>query len=495
MTAGPVRLPRWLRPTGRLLLVVTLAAPVLASCMGLGIGGSTGANVPTNVPRVVGAQTSNQREHARILAAYGGAYSNPALQAALDGMARTLAAASDKPDATYRITMLNSPGINAFALPNGDLYVTRGLLALANDSSEAAAVIAHEMGHVSARHAFERADRERQAVLVSRVVSDVLGDSEAGALSLARSRLALARFSRFQELEADRIGIRTLQRAGYDPHGASRFLRSMGRASDFRSRSIGSPSESEAVDFLSSHPSTPERVHLAAQAARDTGAEPKPGIDRDVFLEALEGTVFGDDPREGLVRGRRFIHPVKGFTFLAPDGFSMENSSGVLVGVGAGGTAFRMDSEPAGMMASPEAMLESGVIEDIKVVGIERRNINGNAAALGVARGQDWTFRVAVIRLDDRMYRFVFAARDLTPELDATFRAAIDSFRRMSSGEIASAKPLRIRLAKVRSGDTVQSMAARMPGVSNAVEQFLILNGLERGAQLRPGQTVKIVTE
>ena len=160
---------------------------------------------------------STQREHQRILAAYGGAYEDSKLEAVLNQMVAKLVAASERPDMHYRVTILNSPAVNAFALPSGQLYVTRGLIALANDTSELASVLSHEMSHVIARHADIREDQARQVALVSRVVQDVLSDPETGALALAKSRIALASFSRAQEFEADGIGVGSAARAGSDP--------------------------------------------------------------------------------------------------------------------------------------------------------------------------------------------------------------------------------------------------------------------------------------
>src|SRR4029450_5270062 len=151
-----------------------------------------------------------------------------------------LVAASERPDQRYRITILNSPAINAFALPSGQLYVTRGLIALANDTSELASVLSHEMAHVIAQHATIREDRARQVALVTRVF-DNLGttDPETSALALAKSKIALASFSRAQEFEADGIGVGIAARAGYDPYGAVRFLGAMGRSAELRPASQG----------------------------------------------------------------------------------------------------------------------------------------------------------------------------------------------------------------------------------------------------------------
>src|SRR3569832_1173427 len=176
-----------------------------------------------------GAGEAAQRAHARILASYGGQYDDARVQALVEKTIGRLVAASERPDLTYMVLILNSPAINAFALPNGQLYVTRGLIALANDEAELASVLAHEMGHVIARHAAIREEQAKQAAVVAHVVSDVLSDPNAGALALAKSKLTMASFSRAQEFEADAIGVGSSARAGFDPYGASRILAAMPR--------------------------------------------------------------------------------------------------------------------------------------------------------------------------------------------------------------------------------------------------------------------------
>ncbi len=177
------------------------------------------------------------------------------------------------------MTILNSPAINAFALPTGQLYITRGLIALANDTSELSSVLSHEMAHVIARHAAIREDQARQAAIVSRVVTDIGADPELSALALARSKLTLASFSRAQEFEADGIGVGIAARAGFDPFGAVRFLTSMERNAALRAtRSRNDP---RSLDFLSSHPATPERVQNAQANARQFTSPGAGERDRD----------------------------------------------------------------------------------------------------------------------------------------------------------------------------------------------------------------------
>ncbi len=435
-----------------------------------------------------------QREHQRILAAYGGVYSNPRLETLIEQTVERLVAASERPEMRYRVTILNAPAVNAFALPNGNLYVTRGLLALANDTSELASVLSHEMAHVTARHAASREDQARQAALVSRVVSDVVTDPQTGALALAKSKIALASFSRSQELEADAIGVEIAARAGFDPFGAQRFLTAMGRNAELKpSAMAGMPAG--GGDFLSSHPSTPERIRSAMASARENRPGGAPERDRATYLAALDGTSFGEDPSEGFVRGRRFLHPRLGFTFLAPEGFMLENTAQAVLGLKEGGSqAFRVDVVRVPSEQSLESYLTSGWIDRVDPRTVESLTINGFKAASAIALGDQWSFRLYTIRFGSDVYRFVYASKQKLSESDGSFRESVSSFRRMSLSEIEQARPLRIKTVAVRPGESVERLAATM-ATDKPVERFMILNGLNPGQTLRPGEHIKLVIE
>ncbi len=480
---------------------VVLAAILLAACT---------STPPDNVPLAGNPAPAKQadttmspavlREHQRILATYGGVYNDQRLQTMIEQLVERLVAVSEKPDLHYKVTILNSQSINAFALPTGQLYVTRGLIALADDDSELASVIAHEMGHVIARHAELREKEEQQVDLVNRVVNDVVSDPEAGALALAKSKLELASFSQKQEFEADAIGIRIAAHAGYDPYGAARFLTALERNSELK------PEQSNAInpaapDFLSSHPSTPERVTQAIAEARQY--KPPASVSpaereqaRDAYYGDIDGIVYGEDPSEGFVRGRRFLHPKLGFTFTAPEGFALDNTAQAVLGVKrGGGEALRFDVVRVPAEQTLAQYLTSGWIENIDPATVEDVTVNGFPGATAVAKGDQWDFRLYAIRFGSDVYRFIFAAKHRTPDTDRAFREAVNTFRRMSLAEIEQAKPLRLKIVKVAPGDTVEKLAARMAVADRAADRFRVLNGLEAGDRLKPGSEVKIVVE
>jgi predicted Zn-dependent protease len=351
------------------------------------------------------------------------------------------------------------------------------------------------MAHVIARHAAMREDQARQAALVSRVVNDVLSDPQSGALALAKTKIALASFSRTQELEADGIGVKIAAKAGYDSYGAVRFLTAMGRNADLKSATSGS--DPRALDFTSSHPATPERVKNALANARQFGAPGSGERERSIYLASLDGLVYGEDPSEGFVRGRRFLHPRLGFTFTAPEGFTLDNTAAAVLGLKeGGGAALRLDIVRIPSEQSLPEYLTSGWIENVDRESIEEVAINGFPAATATAKGEDWSFRLYAIRFGSEAYRFIFASKHGGPDADHTFRVSVETFRRMTLAEIDAAKPLHLKIVTVEPGDTIEKLAAtRMAGLDHPVERFRVLNGLDAGARLKPGEPIKIVAE
>lgn len=447
--------------------------------------------LPEPVPTETRLPPLTSRDHGRILAAFGGEYSAPGIDRLADEVLDRLAAASDKPDLRYRLTVLNSSTVNAFALPSGHLYITRGMLALINDMSEFAAVLGHEMAHVSARHANQREDQVRTSELVAVMRARLLNDVAGAEARREAARVSLANFSRSQELEADTIGVALIAKAGFDPYGASRFLQTLDRNAELRGQAQannGSP------DFLSSHPSTPERIRQAVLAARQHIAPEGRPRDRERYLRAIDGITFGEDPRQGVVRGRSFLHPRLGFTVTAPEGFTLENSRQAVTGLGPNDMAIRLDVVRVASSQSLPDYLKSGWIDGLSPETVEAVTINGFQAATAVARGSDWSFRIFVVRFGSEVYRIIYAARDLNAEVDGSFRASMETFRRLTSAE-AAVKPLRIRIPRAGEGDTVLTFARKMQVPDRADERFRVLNGLADGEQPRGGELVKIIAE
>jgi predicted Zn-dependent protease len=448
---------------------------------------------PSAAPHTTGGAPLNP-ERRRLIEAFGGEYNSPTVEHYLNGVLARLAPAGEGVSEPYRVTLLDSPVVNAFALPTGDIFVTRGLLALANDTSEVAAVMAHEIGHITARHAAQRAELEKTAALFTRVNNQVLDRAAAVPDVEAKMKLSIARFSRQQEFEADQIGIKVIAAAGYDPYAASRFLTSLGEWSQLNA-AISGASNADRPDMMATHPSTPERVAQAIALARQLAAPGVGETGRDPYLAAIDGMAFGDNPAQGIVRGAKFIHPKLGFVFSAPEGFALENQSAALIGVGEGGAeALRLDSVAIGDATSAASAIATDWIEGVKTGPVEALHFGDLDAATAVAQGDQWSFRLGAVRFGGRLYRLIYAAHSLTPAVDARFLASIQSFHRITPEDATMAADLKLRIVAAAPGDTPESFAARMTGQQRPLEEFLALNGLAKGAGPVAGQRYKIVS-
>ena len=429
--------PLWAAPA----LLCLVAA--LAGCGDMARYQTATTPIPVPKPKAAMLPTpATEREHERILSSYGGSYDDPKLEALIGKLVDRLVAASDRPEQPYKVTILNSGAVNAFALPTGQLYVTRGLIALASDTSELSSVLSHEMAHVLSKHAAIREDQARQAALVARVVTDMGNDPDVTAFTLAKSKLTMASFSRTQEFEADDIGVAISARAHFDPYGASRFLTSMERNADLKA---GKTSLDPRVqDFLSSHPATPERVQRAQAAAKQYTSPDNAERDREDYLSAIDNIVYGEDPSEGFVRGRRFLHPKLGFSFQAPEAFTLDNTAQAVIGVREGGAqAMRFDVVRVPPEQTLGDYLNSGWTDNVDKTQTEELTINGFPAASTVAQGDQWQLKAYALRFGGDGYRFIFATRQKTTESDRNIRETVNSFRRLTLDEIQAARPLR----------------------------------------------------
>ena len=429
------------------------------------------------------------KEHPKIVASYGGAYKNAQLESLLAPIAGALVTHSDSPDRAFSITVLNSPTVNAFALPGGYLYITRGLLALANDESEIAAVLAHEMAHVSSNHGIERRKRANATTIAERVVSDVVTNKAAGQIAKASSAQRLAAFSQAQELQADAVGIKLLGKSGFDPFAASRFLVSMERFTNWRSFL-----NSNVDDMNSSHPSTPRRIELARRHARSLGPQNPNAVKRARYMKQVDGILFGDSESEGFVRGQSFSHRLLNITFSVPPGFELTNRAQAVLAAGPNETALRFDAVSSRGQGAPASYLKSGWVNGLQPETVQATTIDGLDAATGRAEAGDWQFAVTVIAVKKRHFRFIVAAPKNSADVKPISQSMVGTFRFMTEAERQALKPLRLRVVKVQ-GRSIAQLARLMRGVSNKEQLFRALNGLDARDTRPINGTVKIVSD
>lgn len=445
-------------------------------------------------------------EHPKIIKEFGGEYPDPKVRQYVQELGARLAKQSELPDLKFTFTVLNSDIVNAFALPGGYVYVTRGLMALASSEAELAGVIGHEIGHVTSRHTAERYSAALGAGILTTVAGIFLG-GPVGQLGEAVSGMALASYSRDQELEADMLGVRYLDRTGYDENAMASFLAKMEGESRLAAEMAGRPGAADEFSIMQTHPRTADRVQAAIAEARKQGAtNPGTKVEKDAYLNVIDGLTYGGDRDSGWSINRTFIHPGLRLRFEVPEGFRIMNSESKVLARGPNGAQIVFDAAPrdnSGRSTAegmePAAYLQRVWARNINISGLESITINGLPAATAASRlsmsSGTMDVRLVVIRFDPRtMYRFIFATPPAqTAALNEPLRRATYSFRRLDDREAANAKPPRLRVVRVARGDTVESLARRMPFDEFNVTRFRVLNGLKEGEQPRVGDRVKII--
>jgi predicted Zn-dependent protease len=364
-------------------------------------------------------------------------------------------------------------------------------------------VLGHEVGHVAARHSAKRqkaATRNSIIGVLGTILSGVLlGDSSFGRLGQQvfsqGSQLLTLQYSRSQELEADNLGIAYLGRAGYDPRAMSTVLASLANQNALEARLRGTTNQ--VPEWASTHPDPASRVRAAAARA---GANATGMINADRFLTSVDGLIYGDDPKQGIVNGSQFIHPVLRFEFKAPNGYYMVNGTRAVSISGQSGKAQFTGAAYNGNLEtyvrSAFAALTDQGQQAITPGAIQRTTINGLPAAYAQARvnGSSGQLDVVIFAYEfakDSAFHFVTISQ---AGQSAQFNAMFSSMRRISASEAGDVRPRKLDVVTVRSGDTMQSLAQRMAYTDAPLERFLVLNGLQSGSQLQAGQRVKIIT-
>ena len=481
----------------RKILVAGAAPLALAGCMGAGAPIPSASTPITQTEAQQGAQY-----HPQFLAQFGGAMSGTHAQY-VEQVGKNIAVQSGLGNAreSFTVSLLNSPVHNAFAVPGGYIYTTRQLVTLMNNEAELAAVLGHEVGHVAARHSQRRqqaAQRNSIFGLLGAIGSSILlGDSGLGDMLsrgfLQGSQLLTLSFSRSQELEADDLGIQYLARAGYDRRAMGTVLASLAAQNSLDARLQGR--NASVPEWASTHPDPASRVQGALAKA---GAAAGGVTNRDTFLTRIDGLLYGDDPKQGLIDGSRFIHPELRLSFTAPQGFYMVNSPSAVSINGQGGQAQLT-------MAAYGGNLETYVRQQFAALGgknstlapqrMQRTTINGLPAAFGEARVNNGQSQVDVIVFAyefarDRAYHFLAIA---PAGRAGVFNPMFQSMSRISASEAGAVVPKRLQVVTVQRGDTVASLARRMAYPEAQEERFRVLNALGSRDQLVAGQKVKLV--
>lgn len=449
--------------------------------------------IPAHEEAKIGAAS-----HPEIVAQFGGTYDDHRLIGYLSGLIQRLSAASGKPADEYRLTILDTPVVNAFASPGGYIYVTRGLLALANDEAEIAGVLAHELGHLQARHSAKRQVAAERKTFLGGILAS-LADSSYLADSLRRgSARSIAAYSRDQELEADKAGMGIAAKTQYDPTASVTFLSSLERSFELDGKDAGAKDDTDRTSIFSSHPGTSERIR-AARAHAFTYGDVGGGFlrNRDHYLDMIDGLPYGDSLAHGALRGRTFSHPKLRFRFVVPKNFAVINHRDAVLGRGPDESIFIFDGAVIGENVGLKSHLTENWGEGLNLRNVRAFKVNGMQAVGAETLHKGVGHELVVIRYSPQaVYRFLFITRPVvTARFEKQFRATVQSFRKLTTAQVKQLKPLQVQIVTVRRGHTVHMLARRMAVAGNKVARFRVLNGLGPEDKVTPGQRVKIVVK
>ncbi|MCW8951925.1 MAG: M48 family metalloprotease [Rhodospirillales bacterium] len=490
--------------TGRKITRRQFTGGAMASVAAAGLSGCVTTNPATGRTSFTGLYSEKddvdigRREHPKLVKEFGGEYQDPALKAYIDDIGRRLAQHTEL-QFPYSFVILNSPIVNAFALPGGFVHITRGLLALASNEAELAGVIAHELGHVNARHTAERLSSAMLAQFGLVALGAATGSRGLMEMAQYGATAFIQGFSRQQEFEADSLGVRYISKAGYDPEAMVTFLSTLREHSQLESRMMGlPPGKVDEFNIMSTHPRTQERVQEAIRLAKVSKPQ-NALVGRDTYLERINGMLFGDDPEQGMIFANTFTHPGLRFRYEVPEGFRLFNSQTKVVARNADGAAITFDMGKMRNTNSMTAYLGDEWGGNLQLREIERLDINGLEAATGwnriATRGGTVDVRLLVIRRSaDQAYRLAFVTPSrLTAGLNAEFRRTTYSFRELTQEEAGKIHAMRLLVVPVRSGDTIKTLAGGMPYGRFNDDAFRVLNDLSPEQALTPGGPVKIV--
>ena len=456
---------------------------------------ATGRNQFTGLLPAQSEASIGAQEHQKVLQEYG-VYQDQNLQNYVTSIGNKIVPHTERADVQYKFFLLDSDMVNAFALPGGYVYVTRGLLALANSEAELAGVIAHEIGHVTGRHSAERYSRGVVTSLGATILGAAIDNANAAKAINTGADLYLRSYSRGQENEADNLGIRYLYRAGYDPFAMARFMQSMQMESQLQSQMTG---KERPPAFLSTHPDTGDRVSSTSQIAGSYSANANAIVNANGYLQRLNGMTFGNSGKEGFTQGQTFFHPKIGFKYTSPRGFEIINQPNAVISKGPNGTVIIFDFDSNKNAFDPQSYLQGAWMRQEPIGAVEQISVNGmrGATALyqGTVSGQPMAIRLVAIEWQKNVFgRFQIAIPNGAPaSLIEELRKTTYSFARMTDSEKNSIKPEKVVTVTARSGDSVSSLARRQPFGKWNDARFRVLNGLGPNEGVRSGQVYKLV--
>jgi predicted Zn-dependent protease len=428
------------------------------------------------------------------IVAFFGLYEDPELQEFITTKGNEMAAISHRPNLAYEFKIVDSPVINAFAVPGGFVYFTRGIMAHFNNEAEFAGVLGHEIGHVTARHSVIQ--QRNQLFSQLGLIAGIILVPELGEFVEPLSegmQLALLKFGRDAERQSDKLGVEYSSQIGYDAREMAGFFETL-------ERQQGNSGGEEIPPFLSTHPSPEERNATVEQLALDWQQKSKMtefAVNRDSYLRKIEGLILGEDPKQGFVENNAFYHPVLKIQFPIPSDWGYQNTPQQFQMVPKTGEAVMM------LTLAPGANLEeaaNAVVQNysLTVVESKKETINGLPSLLMIADHvqEQGTIRAlsSLIQFEGNIYS-IMGITDLARfnAYQPVFLKTIRDFKELRDSEKLNRKPDVIRIKTVPQQMTLQAAFQNFGMPAERIEELSLLNGMLLTDQVSKGMLIKVV--
>jgi predicted Zn-dependent protease len=430
----------------------------------------------------------------QIVAEYG-LYEDEDLAALVNEIGQSLAKVSHRPQLTYTFRVVDSPIINAFALPGGYVYMTRGILVHFNSQDELAGVLGHEIGHVVARHSAEQMSKQQLAGLglgIGALVSEHF--ARYADFAGAGLNLLLLKYSRDQESESDMLGVEYSTKRGYDAHRMAEFFGTL--------ESMRGDGGQSLPGFMSTHPDPGDRRvrvgQLADEWQQQVAYEPL-GIDRYEYLKRIDGIVYGEDPRQGYVDGQTFYHPTMRFQFPVPTGWELANSASTVMMIDSKKKA--LIKLTMGRTESPTAEADAFITDNkASVRRRQTQTVHGFDAVVvesnvQTQNGEIWVMSFFVEK-DGKVFVFHgFTTAELYSNYSVTFSQVMLGFEKVTDTAALNKKPQRVHVERAPQSGNLSAVLGAMGMDAEMLEAIALLNGLDTGARVSKGDWLKVVGE
>lgn len=486
-------------------LLRALSSVLLAATVG-----SCATNPVSGRPDLVfqsqeGEVKKSQQVHPMLLQQFGGAYDDPQLQAYVTEVGQRAGKVSHRPELQYFFTVLDSEDINAFTTGGGYVYITRGIMNYLNSEAELAAVLGHEIGHVTARHPVRQQTQGTLAGIGAAVVGIATGSGDLAGLANYAGAALVRGYGRDQELEADRLGAEYLVGMGYESEYMIDVVRLLKNQELFELQRAREEKRQPRVyhGVFSTHPDNDLRLREVVEAAEKfEGKVDNKDDGRERYLQKIEGLPMGASRAQGVLKGNRFYHANLGLTLAFPAGWRVENKADRLIAISPQkDSLLQMQTQPPPPNTGPREFLSRLLAQQgaSQAESIEVNGLQGYTALVRAARTELGLVpaRYVVIYLNNLAYIFAGASKASSgaPAADPLFMSTIRTFRRLKPSEFALAEPYKIKTIRATENTRIADLARNSPISKYPAETLRLLNDLYPDKEPTPGQLLKVVVE